>query len=541
MITRRRFVLNATAASAALALPSKSWPAPSQAEGTYRNPILGGDHPDASPIRVGDDFYLTHSSFDFAPGLLIWHSRDLINWRPAAAALHRYYGTVWAPYLCEYQNHFYLYFPADGRICVIHADHPTGPWSEPIDLGIRNIDPAHIAENGRRFLYLAGGQMAELTPDGLGVKTPPRKVLDPWPIPATTRIECTCLEGPKLLEHNGYFYLNVAEGGTAGPATSHSVISARSRHAEGPWEFSPYNPIAHTRSREERWLSIGHGRLVDTPQGKWYMTVHSYENGYRTLGRQLLLLPIEWTPDGWFRVSPEIGADSSIPMPIPGTTEQPLLDPCDDFTSPELGLQWGFWHEFDPTRFSTGNGALVLQPRGKSLADTSALTTPVGGHSYTVEADIEISPGCESGLMLFYDPLHATGIVLDAEGIGVRLPNNYIASRNDPGATRATLRIVNDRQEIDFYYRLPGQPWHKTQESAEISGMDQNVLGGFLDVPPGALCQRHGPSNLALLPLLAGSASAHIDSAHYPRHSPQEAGKPPRRAAFLVMVGLMVS
>ena len=72
-----------------------------------------------------DDFYLTHSSFDYAPGLLIWHSRDLINWRPVAAALHRYYGTVWAPYLCEYQNHFYLYFPAAGSLKAWIGTSPT--------------------------------------------------------------------------------------------------------------------------------------------------------------------------------------------------------------------------------------------------------------------------------------------------------------------------------------------------------------------------------------------------------------------------------
>jgi len=222
MITRRRFVWNASVVSAALAVGYKTRMALAQgASGTYRNPIMGGDHPDGSPIRVGDDFYLTHSSFDYAPGLQIWHSRDLINWRPVAAALHRYYGTVWAPYLCEYEGHFYIYFPAGGGIHVVHADHVTGPWSEPIDLGIRAIDPAHIAENGRRFLYLVGGQMAELTADGLAVKTPPRTVFEAWPVPATTRMECTCLEAPKLLQHNGYFYLNVAEGGTAGPATSH--------------------------------------------------------------------------------------------------------------------------------------------------------------------------------------------------------------------------------------------------------------------------------------------------------------------------------
>ena len=133
----------------------------------------------------------------------------------------------------------------------------------------------------------------------------------PWPVPPDTRMECVCMEAPKLMEHNGYFYLNVAEGGTGGPATSHMVVSARSRHAEGPWEFSPYNPIARTVSRDERWLSVGHGRLVDTPDGKWFMTVHAYENGYRALGRQLLLLPIEWTADGWFRVPHGVTADSA--------------------------------------------------------------------------------------------------------------------------------------------------------------------------------------------------------------------------------------
>ena len=122
MLTRRKFVLN----SAALAFATHARFAFPESEATYRNPILGGDHPDGSPIRVGNDFYLTHSSFNYAPGLLIWHSTDLINWRPVAAALKRYYGTVWAPYLCEYQGRFYLYFPAAGKLQVIHADHPTG-------------------------------------------------------------------------------------------------------------------------------------------------------------------------------------------------------------------------------------------------------------------------------------------------------------------------------------------------------------------------------------------------------------------------------
>jgi xylan 1,4-beta-xylosidase len=483
MITRRHFVRNVSA-TAVSAFTFRSRSLAQVAERVYRNPIMGGDHPDASPIRVGNDFYLTHSSFDYAPGLLIWHSSDLVNWRPVSAALRGYYGSVWAPYLCEYVKRFYIYFPANNRLFVVHADHPEGPWSEPVDLGISAIDPAHIAENGRRFLYMNGGQMAELTADGLHVKVAPRAAFGPWPIPATTRIECVCLEGPKVFEHNGMFYLNVAEGGTGGPATSHSVISARSQHAEGPWEFSPYNPIIHTRSRTDRWLSVGHGRLVDTPDGKWYMTVHSYENGYRTLGRQLLLLPVEWTADGWFRVKPEIAADSAIPMPVAGSGQQDFPDPSDEFNAPELGLQWGFWHEYDPKRFDTGKGLLRLGARGKSLQDTSVLATAVGGHSYTVEVDVEIEPGCEAGLILFYNPEHAAGITLSPDGIKVRVANGLTMGKSDKAISRATLRIVNDDQELDFYFRLPGQPWQRAEESAEISGMHHNVLGGFLDVRP---------------------------------------------------------
>ena len=99
MFTRRSFLQTAASASAVVTLTAPARRLLAQANSVYRNPILGGDHPDASPIRVGKEFFLTHSSFDYAPGLLIWHSADLLNWKPAAAALHRYAGSVWAPYL----------------------------------------------------------------------------------------------------------------------------------------------------------------------------------------------------------------------------------------------------------------------------------------------------------------------------------------------------------------------------------------------------------------------------------------------------------
>jgi beta-xylosidase len=450
---------------------------------TYVNPVLGGDHPDAGAIRVGDDFFLTHSSLDYAPGLPIWHSKDLVNWRLASAALKKYYGAVWAPYLCEHEGHFYIYFPCNNQLHVVHAQNPLGPWSEPTNLKVNAIDPAHIAAKGRRYLHFNGGYMLELSSDGLSVKSPAQKVFEPWPIPGDFRVECQCLEAPKIFTRGEYFYLTVAEGGTAGPPTSHMVVSARSKNPDGPWEYSPFNPIAHSASNADRWMSVGHGRPVQAVDGSWWMTAHAYENGFRSLGRQTLLLPIEWTKDGWFRVPEGITAEKRILMMNSGMEQKRPLGFSDEFTAPELALQWQFWREFDRSRFQTGNGRLVLAARGNSLAESSPLTYITGDHSYSIEVDVECEQGCEAGLLLYYNQEHSCGIRIRPEGIGVRLASGY---NPDTGvkATRASLRVVNQGQEVDFYYRLPGQDWKRTQESAEVASLNHNVLGGFLSLRP---------------------------------------------------------
>jgi xylan 1,4-beta-xylosidase len=121
-----------------------------------------------------------------------------------------------------------------------------------------------------------------------------------------------------LLRHGDYFYLVTAVGGTAGPPTGHMVIAARSKSIHGPWEHCPHNPIVRTTSAAEPWWSRGHASLVEGPGGDWWMIYHAYENGFRTLGRQALLEPIEWTDDGWFRAK---GGDLSRPMRKPAGGE----------------------------------------------------------------------------------------------------------------------------------------------------------------------------------------------------------------------------
>ncbi len=208
--------------------------------------------------------------------------------------------------LVRHAGRFYIYFPARTAarqsVFVIHAEAIAGPWSAPVDLDIARIDPGHVVgEDGRRYLFLSGGDRVRLAADGLSTDGAVEHVYDGWRYPESWDVESFSQEGPKMSAHGGWFYMTLAEGGTAGPPTGHMVVSARSRSIHGPWENSPHNPVARTRSKAERWWSRGHATLVEAADGSWWMMHHGYENGYWTLGRQTRLSPIEWTADGWFR------------------------------------------------------------------------------------------------------------------------------------------------------------------------------------------------------------------------------------------------
>ncbi len=485
--SRRQLIrLGGSAAIAGMITP---WPTISLASsllsaepGTYLNPVIAGDHPDAGAIRVGDDYYLVHTTDHYTPGLLIWHSRDLVHWKAAGAALDAYYGAVWAPFLCAYRELFYIYYPCDGEIFVVQAPHPLGPWSKPVALGLHGIDPTHGATpEGRRVLYIAGGLMAELSSDGLSAKGEPRRMLEPWPIPENWQVECECLEAPKLLFRNGYYYLNVAEGGTSGPPTSHMVLSARSPNIDGPWEWSPHNPIVHTQSRNETWWSKGHGRLVDAQDGSWWMTLHSYRNGLQTLGRQILLLPVSWTADGWYKV-PD-GITGSSPIPKSDLEPDRASETISGFPGKALDLEWQFWKGYDLSRVSVINGSLTLAAHADSVQTTSPLTRAAKHQSYAVEVDVELTPGCEAGLLLFYDSNHVCGLRLSSHPSASSHSKTIVVRGN-----RATLRIVNDNQVVDFFYRVEdgnlASKWTHVRDSLDVSCYQQNALGGFLDLRP---------------------------------------------------------
>jgi xylan 1,4-beta-xylosidase len=165
-------------------------------DGRYLNPVLAGDRPDPTILQDGGDYYATFSSFDATPGLVIWHSRDLVNWVPLGPALEKPLGTVFAPDLVKHGNRYYVYIPFipapwsqrlpdTSSIHVIHAEDIRGPWSQPVDLGIRGyIDPGHVVgEDGRRYLFLSGVARVRLSEDGLATDGAIEHVYDGWQYP----------------------------------------------------------------------------------------------------------------------------------------------------------------------------------------------------------------------------------------------------------------------------------------------------------------------------------------------------------------------
>ena len=455
--------------------------------GYFLNPVFAGDYPDPSILRDGDTYYIVHSSFEYYPGLMIWKSKDLINWTPVTNALHKYLGSVWAPDLAKYKNKYYIYFPANNEIYVVTADSVSGPWSDPVDLKINNIDPGHVVdENGKRYLYSANGGYVPLSDDGLSVVGETKHVYDGWPIPREWTIECFCLEGPKIVKHGDYYYLTVAEGGTAGPATGHMVVSARSKSPLGPWENSPYNPIVRTESNSEKWWSKGHGTLFDDVKGNWWLIFHGYENGHYNMGRQTLLQPVEWTEDGWFKTPDGIKTDEPIKRP-PGAVSRSNFTLNDDFSGTSLKPHWKFFGEYNPGRFQVTDNSLIIKAEGDSIGDCSPLLCEPSDHSYIADVELFIEGNATGGLVLFYNNDFYSGILADNQNILANLKGWQFVTEKNVIRDHVFLRLQNINNTVDMFYSADGVNWNKIENSLEVSSFNHNVLGGFLSLRIG-LC-----------------------------------------------------
>lgn len=453
----------------------------------YPKVVLSGDYPDPSVMRDGEDYYMTHSPFYYAPGFLIWHSRDLMNWEPVCRVMPEYEGSAMAPDLLKYKGKYYIYYPAKGTNWVIWANDIKGPWSKPIDLKVSGIDPGHIADQeGNRYLYVDKGEVIRLTDDGLATIGQKQKVYEGWRYPNHWETECMCLESPKLNYHNGYYYLTSAQGGTAGPATSHMAVAARSKSVTGPWENSPYNPVVHTYSAHDNWWSKGHGTLIDDVNGNWWIVYHAYAKGYHTLGRSTLIEPIEWTADGWYRTKSTATPIKTDPSIKHG------LSLSDDFEGPEPGLQWTFWKEYAPQSLSFKKQTLWIDAKGSTPSDARLLLATAEDKNYETQVEVNVGKGNTAGLLLYYSEKAYAGVVSDGKNFTIyRNAENSFTLPNKLGK-RFFAKIQNQGNSVRLAVSKDGKEWTTLVENMDVSQLHHNNYGGFYALRIGLLSSGKG-------------------------------------------------
>lgn len=472
---------------AAATAPASRTPQPAApAKGEIRV-VLAGDFPDPTVVRVGRDFYMTHSSNRTLPGLLIWHSTDLVSWQRIGFALRKPVGDVLAPDLVYFKNKFYIYFPAARTNWVVTADRPEGPWSEPVDLKLARIDPGHIAtSDGKRYLFVDGGRAVKLAPDGLSVVGAPRVYYEGWKYPEEWVVEGFYPESPKLTFAKGYYFLTTAQGGTSGPSTSHMVVSARSKSPLGPYKNSPLNPVVKTWSRAEKYWSKGHGTIFDDADGRWYIVYHAYENGYFPLGRNTLIEPIEWTKAGWFKTVRDSKAEGPL-YRLRNTAVE-----SDGFAGAALKLQWQFSGPGAFENHALKDGRLVLQG---NAADVRALLVPVGDHSYEASVRLETEGDVETGLVAYYNAKMFAGIGLRKGNVeGLAKGAAFGARIKSPSVKYLKLKMAEF--DLQMFYSNNGKSWKPLPNSTEVSGYHHNVLGSFASLKLGVYVR--GPGSVKI-------------------------------------------
>ncbi|MGN7759981.1 glycoside hydrolase family 43 protein [Paenibacillus sp. 22594] len=393
----------------------------------YTNPVIPGFHPDPSICRVGEDYYLVTSSFEYFPGVPIFHSKDLVHWRQIGHCLTTEQqlpltgawssGGIYAPTLRYHDGWFYMVTTnvSGGGSFFVKAQNPEGPWSEPVQVAQKGIDPSLLFDDdGRVYLQSPttgvegdGIYQCEIDMETGGRRSESRLI---WKGTGGAHPE-----GPHLYKINGLYYLMIAEGGTE---FGHMETIARSAHPFGPFEPCPHNPILTNRSMGNGIHATGHADLIEAHDGTWWavclgIRTVSYPMGHH-LGREVFLAPLDWTSDGW----PVVGNNTHI-EPVMDAPKLPRVlwpdkPPRDDFDDEKLDMMWTFLRNPAGGSWSLTKrqGYLVLYGQAASLDEVG---TPafVGRRlchfSCRVVAKLEFEPqhdGEEAGLTMYMDEEH---------------------------------------------------------------------------------------------------------------------------------------
>jgi alpha-N-arabinofuranosidase len=497
--------------------------------GFYRNPILAGFHPDPSLCRVGKDYYLVNSTFEYFPGLPIFHSTDLVNWEQIGHVIHRpeqldYTGRrvsngLFAPAISYHDGKFYVVCTmVDGfGNFVVTAENPGGPWSDPISVGFQGIDPStFFDDDGRAWIVNNDAPQGPPQYEGhraiwiqeFDYKTTKmvgsRKMIVDGGVDISQKP--IWIEGPHIYKRNDWYYLCCAEGGTS---TDHSQVILRSKKVDGPYVPWDKNPILTQRDLDGNVpgavTCTGHADLEIGPDGNWwavFLAVRPYQGGFSPMGRETFLLPVTWTDDDW-------------PVILPPGQRVPLLEKApkdavvrasgsaplngsftwrDDFREKDLSLEWIMlrepdkqWWNIDPEA-----GKLRLTPQFEKLYGTgnpSYLGRRVRHAVYTAALTVEVpeEEGVSAGMALFMNERHHYFLAVHRSSNHARIylerveagQVNQIAAADLPSVKGIDLRIETRMDTCSFLYKFKDHHWETLIDDADATLISYTVPDGM--------------------------------------------------------------
>ena len=516
-----------------------------------RNPILRGFNPDPSIVRVGDDYYIATSTFEWYPGVQIHHSRDLVHWRLLTRPLRRASQLdmrgdpdscgIWAPCLTHHDGLFHLVYTdvkrygrssapgaagasmRDFHNYLVTSPSIDGDWSDPIYLNSSGFDPSLFHDDdGRKYLVnmlwdhrpaqnrFAGIVLQEYSPSA-------RQLIgERQVIFAGTSIGFT--EAPHLYKRDGWYYLLTAEGGTG---WGHAVTMARSRTIAGPYELHPDIYILTARDRPDAPLQrAGHADLVDTPAGQTYMVYLCGRplpnRGRCILGRETAIQPMVWSDDGWLRTTDGQGIPAlDVPGPheagVPASaasTEQ-RREEFDNQALP-IDFQWLRTPGADQLfslRARRGHLRLFGRETIGSLFTQSLVARRQQAHCFSATTVMEFEPDHfqqAAGLVCYYNSakFHYLYVSRDTTGKHLRVmsafPDQVMADAFTPpvpipSGVPIELRVEVDYERLLFAWRAQSGAWQWLPQVFDASILSDEAtapgLPNFTGAFVGVACQ----------------------------------------------------
>ncbi|MHA0857353.1 glycoside hydrolase family 43 protein [Paenibacillus sp. CMAA1364] len=491
------------------------------------NPILPGFNPDPSILRVGEDYYIATSTFEWFPGVRIHHSKDLLHWklldRPLASRRlldmrgNPSSGGVWAPCLSYSNGLFFLVYTdvksysgayKDTHNYVITASSITGPWSDPVYLNSSGFDPSFFHdEDGHIWLLNMVWDHRKNRNPFHGIVLQEYSVAEKKLMGSKRLIfkgtELGCTEAPHLYKRNGYYYLMTAEGGTG---YEHAVTMARSKEIEGPYELDPANPMLTSFGEPKLELQkAGHASLVETQSGEWYIA-HLCSRpiaklARSPLGRETALQRCEWTEDGWLRLASGTNQPQLDVQP-PALAEY-LQDPPDDrdeFDKEELSENWDTLrvpHDESWLTLKERPGFLRLRGRESlnSQHEQSLVARRLESLHSQMETKLEFEPTSfqqMAGLVVYYNNKHhyylrVTHHEEAGKCLGIITSDNGVYDEPLPkevslGEAKEVHLRADVRQEVlQFSYSIDGQHWMQIGDPLDLSKLSDEYCTKFID------------------------------------------------------------